>query len=64
MSDKLRVNDGGTAYIKLPSFPKESTYGVVARTVTIEELVPDYKSPRIHLDFNDESTLIGIEILA
>ncbi len=35
----------------------------MVRTVRLSELMPDPKGPDIHLDFDAEGTLIGIEIL-
>jgi hypothetical protein len=38
--------------------------GVVSKTLILDALVLNYKGPRVHLDFNKDGTLIGIEVLA
>lgn len=59
---KASGKDSDVAYIELPDHPG-MTPGCVAKTVTLDELV-DYIGPRVHLDFDKDNHLIGIEILA
>lgn len=61
---KLVGKDSHTAYIALPGFPLRATSGCVARTVALDDLVENYSGPRVHLDFDKEQRLIGIENLA
>ena len=37
--------------------------GIVKRTITLDEVVADFKGPMVNLDFNEDGLLIGIEIL-
>jgi hypothetical protein len=64
---KIRVrlvgDDARTAYVALPGSPEEPQPGVVARSLNLADLVMQYSGPRVHLDFNKDGTLIGIEIL-
>jgi hypothetical protein len=63
---KIRVRISGrnahTAYVALPGHRSEP--GIVATTMSLCKLIEEYKGPRVHLDFNRDGTLIGIEILA
>lgn len=52
-----------TAYVYLPKHPEKCT-GCVAKTIDLVDLIPGYRGPRVHLDFDREENLIGIEILA
>ena len=45
----------------LPEY--RNTVGSVKKTTSIDELLPGYNGPRIHLDFNADGQLVGIEIL-
>ena len=53
-----------TAYIYLPGRPERITPGIVAKSIDLSDLIEDYKGPWVNLHFNNESLLIGIEILA
>jgi len=69
MADKkIRVKvsgiQSGTAYISLPGCPEEPQFGIVSRTICLDDVVDNFKGPRVNLDFNKEGGLIGIEILA
>ncbi len=33
-------------------------------TVSLDDLMADYRGPRVHLDFDGSNQLIGVEILA
>ena len=37
--------------------------GIVKRTITLDEVVADFKGPMVNLDFDENGLLIGIEIL-
>lgn len=68
MAKKIRAKVSGrwsdTAYIALPGHPDKPEPGYVSKTLVLYHLIENYKGPRIHLDFNKEGVLIGIEILA
>ena len=55
--------EGDVAYVSLPDHPGV-VYGAVTKTLRLMDLVGDYKGPDLHLDFDKENRLIGIEILA
>ncbi len=65
---KIRVRVSGTesdtAYVALPGYPAEPQSGVVAKTICLDDVIKDFKGPRINLDFDREGLLIGVEILA
>lgn len=62
---ELRVSEdeGDVAYLRLPGHPG-TVPGVVRKTVSLRELLPEYLGPDINLDFNEGDSLIGIEIIA
>lgn len=60
---KLVGDDAHTAYIALPGYREGPEFGRVSKTLILDALVPGYKGPRVHLDFNKDGTLIGIELL-
>jgi uncharacterized protein YuzE len=53
------------AYLYLKEHPPrgDQSAGCVAQTLVLEDLVPGYKGPDIHLDFDKDGVLIGMEIL-
>jgi hypothetical protein len=59
---KLLGADAHTAYIYLPGHGGTKP-GTIARTLNLDEIVANYKGPRVHLDFNSEGEMIGIEVL-
>lgn len=59
---KVSANDETVAYLKLPGHPG-SRPGVVKRTVSVRDLISDYKGPDLNLDFGEGNVLIGIEIV-
>jgi hypothetical protein len=65
--EKIRVKligeDSHTAYIALPGSPKDLQRGSVSKTICLDNIVENFKGPRINLDFNKEGVLIGIEVL-
>jgi hypothetical protein len=58
---KVELSAGDTGYVTLPEY--RNTVGSVKKTTSIDELLPGYNGPRIHLDFNADGQLVGIEIL-
>jgi hypothetical protein len=60
---RLSGDDAHTAYVALPGYPKGVEPGIVWRTIDLSTLVDKYSGPQVHLDFNKEGVLIGIEIL-
>jgi hypothetical protein len=64
--EKIHIRIGGedseTAYVALPGYRSE--FGIVKKTITLDELLEDYRGPRVSLDFDKDGILIGIEILA
>lgn len=64
-SDRLKLevsteNDGSevVAYLTLPDHASS-----VARNVRLRDLLGDYKGPDLYFDFDEDNTLVGIEIL-
>jgi hypothetical protein len=66
--EKIRVRISGrhsdTAYVSLPGYPVQPQPGVVSKTICLDDLVADFRGARVHLDFDRDGVLIGIEILA
>lgn len=50
-----------TAYVEPPDY--DPTPGIVAKTVCLDDVVDNFKGPRVNLDFSRDGVLIGIEIL-
>jgi len=61
---QLRVSedDDGVAYLQLPDHPGTLS-GVVKKTIHLRDVVDGYSGPEIHLDFDGNDVLIGIEIV-
>ena len=60
---RMSADDSDSAYVALPGCPDEPQYGIVSKTVCLDDVVEDFKGPGINLDFNKDGVLIGIEIL-
>lgn len=60
--ERVQLKRGETAYVALPEYQQSA--GSVARTVSLDDLLPDYSGPRVHLDFDATGKLVGIEVLA
>jgi hypothetical protein len=64
---KIRIStvgaDSDTAYVELPGHPGAGTPGCVKRTICLDDLIDNFSGPRVHLDFDANDRLIGIEIL-
>lgn len=59
------VVDEGASYLYLKDHPRSGpeSVGCVANTIVLEDMVPGYRGPDIHLDFDKDGVLIGLEIL-
>jgi hypothetical protein len=55
--------ESDAAYIALPGHPEQLVYGIVSRTISLDDVIDGFKGPRVNLDFNKDGVLIGIEIL-
>jgi hypothetical protein len=60
---KVSKEDDLVAYLYLPKHPKKIIYGIVKKSISISELIENYKGIPINLDFDEDNELIGIEIL-
>jgi uncharacterized protein YuzE len=60
---KMSSDYSDTAYISLPGDPKQPQYAIVSRTISLDDVLENFKGPRVNLDFNKDGQLIGIEIL-
>jgi uncharacterized protein YuzE len=54
------ADDSG--YLYLPKHPKGTITGVVKKTISINDVLSDYKGIPLYLDFDKDGELIGIEI--
>jgi uncharacterized protein YuzE len=59
-SHDIQIDNEDVAYIKLPYASDRK----VSRTVDLREIVADYKGCTVMLDFSEDGTLMGIEIIA
>ena len=60
---KLSKDDEKVGYLYLPKHPKKTVVGIVKKSISINELIKDYKGIPIYFDFDEEDELIGIEIV-
>lgn len=60
---KLSKDDEDVGYLYLPKHPKKVVFGIVKKTISINELIKDYKGIPLNFDFNEDNELIGIEIV-
>ena len=64
---RLRSHPGeeDAAYVELHDHPHESIYGIVAKTIELDDVIEGFsqQKTRINLDFNNDGLVIGIEIL-
>jgi len=51
-------------YITLPGHPGGSSAGCIAKSVPIDQIIPEYKGVDLILDFDADGCLIGIEVFA
>ena len=59
---KISEDDENVGYVFLPKHPKILTFGIVKRTICLSDIIKNYKGIPIHLDFDEEGELLGIEI--
>ena len=63
---KIRVKLSGkqaeTAYVMFEGYKLKP--GIAKKTVWVSELIPNYKGPRLLIDFDETGQAIGLEILA
>lgn len=59
----LSEDDDEVGYVSLPSHPGSGKPGIVAKTISLRELIGGYTGPDINLDFSAEDVLLGIEIV-
>jgi hypothetical protein len=50
------------AYLTLPDHPGPGS-GVVKQNVRLRDLIGDYVGPDLYFDFDENNTLVGVEIL-
>ena len=60
---KVNKDDESVGYLYLPKHPKVSINGIVKKTISLSEIIKDYKGIPIYLDFDKDEELIGIEIV-
>lgn len=61
---KISEDDSDVAYLSLPDHPGSGISGVVAKQISLGEIIKGYKGADVHFDFDKDGKLIGIEILA
>jgi hypothetical protein len=59
-SHDIQIEKDDVAYIRLPGFEQGMK---VSKTVSLRELVKDYKGCDVMFDFSEDGALLGIEIL-
>ncbi|WP_269515301.1 DUF2283 domain-containing protein [Brevundimonas subvibrioides] len=52
------------SYVYLPDHPGSGSFGCVAKTVPLYQVVKGYDGLDVNLDFDVEGRLIGIEIFS
>ena len=60
---RISEDDDQVAYLQLPDHPG-SFAGSVKKTIDLRDIIDGYAGPDIHLDFDKNDVLIGIEIIA
>jgi hypothetical protein len=60
-SHEIQIEDGDVAYIRMPHSTQDKK---VVKSITLRELMREYKGCDIVLDFSENDELLGIEILA
>lgn len=60
---ELSKNDDQVGYLYLPKHPKSVVYGIVKKTISVNELIQGYKGIPLNFDFDKDGDLIGIEIV-
>ncbi|ASY80524.1 DUF2283 domain-containing protein [Pectobacterium polaris] len=49
------------AYLFLPSHPGKGKAGVAVKQVALQSIMDNYQGPEIHLDFDSNGNIIGME---
>lgn len=59
---KISEDDNQVGYIYLPKHSRKEK-GIVKKSISIDQLISDYKGIPLIFDFDKDNELIGIEIL-
>ncbi|WP_062269775.1 DUF2283 domain-containing protein [Endozoicomonas arenosclerae] len=59
---KVSSSDPEVAYLYLPKHPQVAISGLVRKQLRLADLINDYKGPDIYLDFDEEGSIIGMDI--
>ena len=60
---KVSKGDELVGYLYLPKHPKKVVPGIVKKTISMNDLIKDYKGIPLFFDFDEVGELIGIEIV-
>ena len=60
---KVSPNDDEVAYLYLPDHPRNGSTKKVEKQIEIRDIIEGYSGPDLYLDFDENGTLIGVEIL-
>ena len=60
-SHHIELTTGDVAYVRLPEFDEGAKVG---RTVSLRDLLKEFKGADVELDFSEDGVLLGLEILA
>jgi hypothetical protein len=60
---KVSADDDQIAYVYLPKHPKKLIPGIIKNTISMCEIMPDYKGIPLYFDFDEAGELLGIEIV-
>ena len=59
-SHDIQIDKDDVAYVRLPDFELGMK---VSKTLSLREIIEDYKGCEVMLDFSEDGKLLGIEIL-
>jgi hypothetical protein len=59
---KISEDDPGVAYLEMPNHPLIS-HGIVKKSIRLHDLIGKHGGPDVNLDFDENNTLIGIELI-
>ena len=60
---KVSADNDRVAYVYLPNHPQKLSPGIVKKTISMNEIMPDYNGIPLYFDFDEAGELIGIEIV-
>lgn len=60
---KVSKDDDLVGYLYLPKYPKKPSHGIVKKSISMSDLMKDYKGISLNFDFDEDGELIGIEIV-